>query len=91
MTSSRSSVREQAEQESRSTGGLGFYAAAGLGLRVVVSVARMERQKLVPTKIFQRFGAHFATGNWGSFVFCSAPRESLVLGVFCARFPPRRA
>ena len=28
-------------------------------------------------------------GNWG--FFCSAPQDFVVLGVFCARFPPREA
>jgi hypothetical protein len=28
-------------------------------------------------------------GNWG--FFCPAPQDFVVLGVFCARFPPREA
>jgi len=52
-------------------------------LRVLVALVRI---------ILDLWAAPLQCGYWGSMgFFCSAPKDFVVLGVFCARFPPREA
>ena len=52
-------------------------------IRVLVALVRM---------ILDLWAAPPRCGYWGSLgFFCSAPQDFGMLGVFCARFPPREA
>ena len=71
--------------------GLEFFRLSALGLGWLEATSygalRLSDSVLVASQLATPWRGYW--GNWG--FFCSAPQDFVVLGVFCARFPPREA